>query len=475
MYTDEVTDGASVFSSIFYAKKNPPLKQQILLDLSSKASSIQSLIQTDERSVSYSPQQSLSKQLSTNNALPVESNSEGSEIQKENLSRIKKATYKPQRLSNYYPEIPPVKEKSSSVVKPEKRGKKRKPSPTRQLLLSALKESKEKIPPLSEKDLTKKTRQPRKRRKIAERSRIIQLNHFVSEKVIQIAKSLVTKTKSRSNGLPEEVISEKTPKNAPQIQSGSSPDVTEPFPFTTITEWLIWHNNHPELAFVREAYDIDEVPDDEEVEVFWVNVMNEPEFFNTNWRIAGLSIDVETLKSQRGVERAPEWDILSTETDGFTVFFEDVYQILAQNPNGLRDYRFPILRFALKGLLLLDLAFYDEENQKWLNKGSVEDLSTRLKELDQFISQQEDIPSYQQALKTLFSKNEWYIGLICFDLIAIGSIFISQFSQNRVSEDEKIQVIIQEAFNHTVAKKLRAIEKYEQLKVKNLLKKLTAS
>ncbi|MFX1249684.1 MAG: hypothetical protein ACFFBQ_19995, partial [Promethearchaeota archaeon] len=67
---------------------------------------------------------------------------------------------------------------------------------------------------------------------------------------------------------------------------------------------------------------------------------------------------------------------------------------------------------------------------------------------------------------------EWYIGLICFDLIIIQSSFFKHFSQTHITEDEKIQALRAENLHQFIIEKLSKIEKYEKIRVRNLKRKL---
>ncbi|MHA2244732.1 MAG: hypothetical protein ACXADY_07150 [Candidatus Hodarchaeales archaeon] len=453
MATDDIDDYSLVSSSIFYAKKNSPEKQKILLNLSSIQTSVPN---TKHAAFSKELEETPSIEMDTEKISSLEKEKKDNSLPKE-----KGPIYQPQQLSTYYSEIPPMKEVNSSFKKTQKKEKRKLKSPTRVLLTAALIDTKKRLSTDSKQQSSRKKTIPRKKmtkkdiEKIQEQT--IGLNHFVSEKIVKIKE--ITKIQ------PEMKIQE--PDADIQIQQESFLKENDPFPFTNLTEWLIWHQNYPELAFVRETYDLGEVPDD--AEVFWVNVMNDPEFFNTNWQIVGSNVDIDLIKNQGRPDLKPEWDILSSLTDGFSTFFGDVYQILSQNSQGLQNYRYGILQFALKGLLLLDLAFF--KRQKWFSKGSYGDLMTRLKELDLFISQQ-SIHAYHQNIGSLTEKDEWYTGLVSFDLISSQSTFLKEFSKNQLAEDTKIQMIKQEDLNQMIAEKLSMIEKADQIRIRNILRKL---
>ncbi|MFX0125217.1 MAG: hypothetical protein ACFFAE_16440 [Candidatus Hodarchaeota archaeon] len=440
MATDDVDEFSTVSSSIFYAIRNPPEKQKFLLNiLSSQRTKI------TEKKVEISSSKHLSD--------IEENNKKMAPIEK------KEVTLKIQPLFIFYPDIPSLKEDKPTPTKPKKDEIDNITSPTRQLLSIALQETKKKLTsqktiPLKRKAISKKEMKRRNREKVLEQT--IRLNEFIHERKIKL---------KRIKELDE-------PQEMDNTQPNRESNVNDsPFPFTNLSEWLIWHHNFPELAFVREAYDPEQIPDKGDIKVFWVNVMNDPEFFNTEWRIAGSSVDIDLIKQQKHPNWAPEWDILSSYTDGFSIYFEDVYEILSRNPTGLENYRYPVLQFALKGLLLLDLAHYDYQSQKWFKKGIREDLS-RLRILDQFVNKQTNLSNYIQKLSSEELRNEWYIGLICFDLIVIRSTFLKRFSQKHLTEEEKIDVLVKKEMSQIINEKLSTIENIEPIRVKNLKKKL---
>jgi len=424
MANDDRIEFSTVSSSIFYAIKNPPEKQKLLLNVLSAQST------TVDRQETPSPNQAL--------------------VNREGKKQI---NLKPQPLFSFYSEIPSI-EVEESPWKNKKVKTTAKTSATRQLLITALEESKERIKAeqkeltLRKRAISKKEMKKRVRKKIQDNT--IKLNQFIPEKKV------VVQTEKQAS---------------PELNLEPIFFEDNPFPFTNLSEWLIWHHNYPKLAFVREAYDPEQIPDEDDIEVFWVNIMNDPEFFNPEWRIAGSRIDIDSIKQQKRPNLVPEWDIMSSYTDGFSLFLEDVYLILPNSPNGLKNYRYPILQFALKGLLLLDLVYYDNQTQKWFRKGRREDLS-RLTRLDRFVSEQDNLSTYRHNLNIEDIKADWYIGLVCYDLIIIHSSFLKGFSQNQLSEDEKISVLIEEDLNQIVSEKLSIIEVFERVRVRNLRKKL---
>lgn len=455
MTTDDIDDFSSVSSAVFYAKKNSPEKQKELLNLLSTPSPVESTTQV------FSSQSS-----SNDSSQPLMIETVPSKISLEHGSyhKTKRLGYQPQQLSTFYSDIPLIEKVITSDIQPRKRIKKKIASPTRQLLTDALFDTKKRF-------VIKRKSQSSKKKQISRRKKKKQDKKKIQEQTIRLSQFIQEKTVKTKEIKPQQITSNVPESEADvRIPQELSLKVNDPFPFTNLVEWLIWHNNFPELAFVREAYDLEQVPSEEDVEVFWVNLRNDPEFFSSDWQMTGSSIDIESIKEQgRRPDWKPEWDIISSYTDGFSTFFEDVYQILFQNPQGLY-YRYPILQFALKGLLLIELAYFDEKDMLWYSKGSPENLATRLKELDKFMSQQDDIPSYHRNLSSLLAKNEWNIGLVCFDLV-IPATYLKHFSQNLLSEDEKIQVIKEGDFTQTILKKLSMIEKLDKERVKNLQKK----
>ena len=424
MASDDRNEFSTVSSSIFYAIKNPPEKQKLLLNVLSAQST------------------TIDKQETPSQAL----------VNEERKKQIRKIHLKPQPLFTFYSDIPPLEVEEF----PQKKRKVKttaKPSPTRQLLITALQETRVRIneqkePTLKKKSISKKEMKKRVREKIQDKT--MKLSQFIPEKKV-VVKS-------------EKIFS-------PELNLEPFFIEDEPFPFTNLSEWLIWHHNYPELAYVREAYDPEQIPDKGDIEVFWVNIMNDPEFFNAEWRIAGSRIDIDSIKHQKHPNWAPEWDIISSYTNGISLFLEDVYFLIPNSPNGLENYRYPILQFALKGLLLLDLVYYDNQTQKWFRKGTREDLS-RLARLDQFVSEQDNLSTYRHILNNEDIKADWYIGLVCYDLIIVHSSFLKRFSQNQLAEDEKISILIEEDLNQLISEKLSVIEEFERVRVRNLRKKL---
>ena len=246
---------------------------------------------------------------------------------------------------------------------------------------------------------------------------------------------------------------------------------SDQFPFTTLAEWLIWHSNFPELAFVREAYDLDAVPMDSD-EVYWINVMNEPEFFNSDWKMAGSIIhDLNLARRQGPPSGSPDFDMDLVLTEGFSTLFTDIYQILTKMPAGLKNYRYPVLQLALKGLLLLDLVYLDQGY--WFAKESGEELHFRVTKLDEFIEQQEVELDYEENTKLWIGTEKWQRGLVCFDLLISKSIYLSTFSQTHLNEKVKISTLIKNDLNQSIVSNLNEVKFMDELRVKSLLAQLT--
>ncbi len=361
---------------------------------------------------------------------------------------------KPQSLQIFYPEIPPAKEEIP-INKRKKKKRSKSNSKTKQLLLDALNDSKQQLKLKKElkskKSIKKSSSKPRitkKQRKEYELKNTISLTRFIPQKVVisrDLIKTLVHKTDQ--NPLFEE---------------------SDPYPFSTLIEWLIWHNNFPELAYVREAYDIDSVTQDSD-EIYWINVMNEPEFFTSNWKIAGSRIqDLEGIRTRGPPGGEPEFnmDLVLTE-NGFSTLFSDVHMILTKLPNGLKNLHYPILQFALKGLLLLELAFIDD-NLRWFALGSQEDLKTRLTILDTVMGKQESKSDYEYSVSNFNDAGTWQKGIIAFDLLIMKSMFLSTFSRTQISEEIKIETLRNNEFQQEVISKLNEVDKLDKLRVKDL-------
>jgi hypothetical protein len=457
MASEDLNDFSSVTSSIFYAKKNSISKQNQLLDFSLKKPSETTSLQLKTQAEKSSSQ----------NVKPKKSSQ-----QKDSKLQKKTTLYRSQPLSTFYPEIFENNKKKKSIEKISKIKKKTQSSPTKELLSFALEETQQRLGRKPEKKVKKdsvsKNKTEKKEIKIQNRI-MLTLTQFITEEKVRVDSDVQT------NIIQSEIIqkSETQPFEDPILAE------SDPFPFTSLAEWLLWHRNYPEYSHVREAFDYDQVPEDSDIEVFWVNIMNEPEFFNHNWRIAGIRIEnINKIEFQGRPEGTPEWQILPSETDGLSNFFEDVFRILLQNPQGIRNYNYSILQFALKGLNLLNLAYFDDKYERWFNRGGFEDLIMRLRVLDQFISGQTNIKDYQRSLELLLlQQDSWYLGIICFDLISSQSAFLKHLSNFQIgpSEDDKIRVINRSASRKRIIEKLTVLETLDKVRVKNILDQLNSN
>lgn len=461
----------NVSSSIFYAKKNSPSKQSLLINLNQDSTeSLQRIEPNNQKNVD--PKESKSNHRSEQ----VESKTK-TRIKKTNTSREekkRKPKLKHNLLSHYYPEIPKPEKRPSTKKTSTKR--KSQQSPTKLLLKSALKETKKRIEVKSNKKEPKKlgSRKKKRKHKTLKKLKVIELNEFVSHKKY----TLQIEPNRNQNPKPEiPIYTKSNEEKTSQINEHPVIDDIH-FPFTSLTEWLIWHKNYPELEYVRETHDLDEVPDDSD-EIFWVNIMNEPEFFNTSWKMAGTIIeDINALKFKGNPNLVPDWDMDQEYTDGFFPFFRDVFQILKYNSNGIRNYRYPILLFALKGLLLLELVTLDPVSNRWFSKGSFEDMNNRLKELDSFVSHQRTQKEYQKIIRSYKANtvtSNWYSGIISFDLLVMKSLFLSTFFEAIMKEEDKIKIIKEEDYSKLIFEQLKEIQFLDRQRINSVLKNLIPS
>ncbi len=461
----------NVSSSIFYAKKNSSSKQSLLLNLNQDSTKLLPLTELNN-------QKNVDPKKSENNHKPKQEETKNkTRIKKINSSREEKKAkpkLKHNILSHYYPEISKPEKRPSTTKLSTKR--KSKQSPTKLLLKSALKETKKRIEVKSNKKEPKKlgSRKKKRKYKILNKFKVIKLNEFVSLKKY----TLQIEPNRNQNPEPEKRIYIKgNAEKTSLINEHPIIDDTH-FPFTSLTEWLIWHKNYPELEYVREIHDLDEVPDDSD-EIFWVNIMNEPEFFNTSWKMAGTIVeDINNLKFKGNPNLVPDWDMDQEYTDGFFTFFRDVFQILKYNPNGIRNYRYPILLFALKGLLLLELVTLDSTSNRWFSKGSFEDMNNRLKELDNFVSHQKTHKEYQKIIRSYKANTvttNWSSGIISFDLLVMKSLFLSTFFETTMKDEDKIKIIKEEEFNSRIFEQLKEIQFLDRQRIGSVLKKLVPS
>ena len=384
--------------------------------------------------------------------------------------KISKINFKPLTLPHFYPEVPSQK----LIESPPKKKARKQKSQTKQLLLEALTSSKKQLEMQRKgnqknqpKKRQKKTRMSRKQRREIEMNRTIELTKFIPLK----SKNVVGDNQ-KSLDINRENQEIHTSEIKPTIRS-KIPLLTEsdPFPFTSLSEWLIWHRNFPELALVREAHDLDAVPQDSD-EVYWINVMNEPEFFNSNWKMAGSRIqDINLARRQGPPTGTPDFDMDFSLTEGFSTLFTDIYLILTKMPNGLKNYRYPVLQLALKGLLLLDLVYLDQNI--WFAKKSEDELELRVRRLDEFIEQQISEEDYEENVKMLMATNEWQKGIVCFDLLITKSIYLSTFSQTHLTENTKISNLLKNDLQQKMLSILNKVRFMDELRVNAFSAQLT--
>ncbi len=427
-----------VSSSLFYAMKNPILVQDKILNIES---------------------------IATDKSLPTNKNK--SKVTPQSTESKTKAlgyTFKP--LTSFDPDYKEkeLNPKTDMVLKVNELpyASIRKESQTKLILTRELANVRERFNQQKQKKASKTNVQKLKRISKKElkkkREKIISsLDKYVNSEKVQIRQSL-------------SISKDEVYTSSSSIETNSLNEVNqEPFAFTKLSEWLIWHNSFPELSHVREAYDLDEVPEDSEVEIFWVNILDEPSFFNPNWKIAGTRVyDKNSFRSQNYSPNEPEWSILSSLTDGFSLFFEDVWKIIAISPDGIQNYRYPILQLALKGLISLDLIEYRKGN--WFTKGSLSELRVRVKELDIFIASQESPTEFEKNVKQVIKTDlKWNFGIIAFDLFITNSTFIKAFKTRQdLSEVEKVETINRYGISNEIVKSLNNLEKLDSRRVRQL-------
>ncbi|MFW9854366.1 MAG: hypothetical protein ACFFFG_04870 [Candidatus Thorarchaeota archaeon] len=357
-------------------------------------------------------------------------------------------------------------------------------SPTRTRLTLALRETKKKIKKkkssLTEgKGVRKKSqrRSETKKSSTVVRKHIRPLGRFFDKKIYPPEASLSLEPKTSSF---QSLNREKRPLLDKEVHfhyltEDQFLDDTEPFPFSTLNEWLIWHHNYPQYAHVREAYDLNEIPETMDLEIFWVNIKSEPEFFSSTWEMLGAKIaDVNSIKFNGLPEFLPEWKIGSMVTDGFASLFMDVYQLLMINPKGIANNRYPIFQFAMKGLTLLGSTYMDKKTGRWHCILKDNELEMRIKVLDQFVNQQETPIGYERTLDPLLAVNKWYGGIIAFDLLASRSTFMREFTNGKtdLKEDIKIEMIKNSIFKEGVIQKLESVKELDRYTVLQIIAKL---
>ncbi|MHA1972476.1 MAG: hypothetical protein ACTSW1_05775 [Candidatus Hodarchaeales archaeon] len=241
----------------------------------------------------------------------------------------------------------------------------------------------------------------------------------------------------------------------------------DPFPFTNLAEWLLWHENYPELALVREAYSPEDIPDNSKV--YYINFAGQPIFYSSNWRILGSEIDIT---STRQPPDHADWEIFSNLTDGLSLLLSDVWNITSQYSEGLTNEmvrRYPLVQFALKSLFILGYLSY--KNSKWYSKGDLESLNKVTIELDTYMINQESISNYESLFimghdKDLLSK------LITIDLVFSNSSFFATWTR-AISKDQKILAVKKHKILLSgVISSLERLSYIEKLRTQQLLLKL---
>ncbi|MHA1228430.1 MAG: hypothetical protein ACTSPV_17000 [Candidatus Hodarchaeales archaeon] len=417
-----------VSSSLFYAIPNPPEKQKAILNYNNPASDIEdSEVEKLEPSTISTKKSKAVKQKRINRI--------------RNHKNVFKAA--PSQLGEFYPGFEIISTIQSKPRKKTKSSSKTRKTTTKSMKTGTLDINKNK----SRKEIKKKSKKKaavkvKKKKKVSKNSRNVSpLTDFVKLVPLTI----------------------KTNKKIQEVQNGSDSirktiyTENEPFPFTNLVEWLLWHENYPELAYVREAYSPDDIPDNSKV--YYINLAGQPVFYDHDWRIAGSEIELNSLYNRNMPDHA-DWEIFSVATDGLTSLFEDIWQILFQNPVGLdnnRIKRYPLVQFALKGLLLLELVLFNPENRRWFSKGTIEDLRLKTNELDSFMTNQATIEDYESLLNTTVSDEKLLTRLICIDLLFTNSSFLSSTAR-KLSAEQKIT----------------SVKKYDQISdsIKILLKQL---
>ncbi len=381
-----------------------------------------------------------------------------------------KMEVKPLPLSSFYPEVTIEKKIDAGTIKK----KKKKQSKTKQLFLDALADSKIKLskindkgPSLKSSTFRKQRRLMNKKRKEKEIERTITLTNFIPTEV----QTEITNEVDKSDPKTENYL-----KKATQIRPTIRSEIpvigkTDQFPFTTLAEWLIWHTHFPELAFVREAYDVDAVPSDTD-EIYWINVMNEPEFFTSNWKMAGSIIhDLNQARRLGPPTSVPDFDLDFSLTEGLSTLFTDTYLILTKMPNGLKNHQYPVLQLALKGLFLLELIYMDHGN--WFAKESEEVLHQRVKVLDRFMLLQESETTYEEEVKLLMESGGWQERIVYFDLLISKSMYLSTFSQTHMTEEAKVTTLKKLPYSERIQLELKNIKFLDERRVNLLSSKLS--
>ncbi|MHA1967306.1 MAG: hypothetical protein ACW964_05850 [Candidatus Hodarchaeales archaeon] len=181
--TEEYNE-ATVSSSIFYAKKNTPSKQNLLLRFDQDTNAMTQVIDKKEENSSEISESSISVNLKDSS---VKESSKIANEKPREVTKAQKPKFIHNVLSQYYPELPESDKSNSKIPRPKKFAKKA--SPTKLLLTSALKETKKRFKEKSGKKEPSKPvtdKNTLKKSKAQSKFTIRRLNDFVSVKRIKI-------------------------------------------------------------------------------------------------------------------------------------------------------------------------------------------------------------------------------------------------------------------------------------------------
>jgi hypothetical protein len=97
-----------------------------------------------------------------------------------------------------------------------------------------------------------------------------------------------------------------------------------------------------------------------------------------------------------------------------------------------------------------------------------------VKELDNFMGQQDTIQEYQRNIELFKSSKttDWQDGIVCFDLLMMKSIFLSSFFETKMKEEDKLKILKKEKFYSKIIKDLQKIQFVDKPRVGYLLRKL---
>lgn len=463
-------------SSLFYCRKLSDSRQEILLRLTTRKNSDTLLTKGDNQGAS------MDDPAPPDIKNGIQGISAKSNKYQKDLEKTKHLTFRPIPLSSINGFN--VAETDVDELPTSRRAIPHTKSPTRTKLKLALRETKSKLN--KEKSSSSKGKRAKnnslrrrgtKKSSTVVRKHIRPLGGFFDKRIIPSRDALSLENQKRNL---RSLNQDKKPSVHRKVDFHYLSDIqflddNEPFPFSTLNEWLIWHHNYPQYAHVREAYDLNEIPEAMDLEIFWVNTKSEPEFFSSTWEMFGAKIpDLSSIKFDGLPEFSPEWKIGSMVTDGFTSLFMDVYHLLMINPMGISNHRYPIFQFAMKGLTLLGSTYMDKKTGRWRCSLDDDELEMRIKVLDQFVNQQEAPIGYERTLDPLLAVNRWYSGIIAFDLLASRSTFMREFINGKpdLKEDKKIELIRNSVFKDIVVQKLESVKELDQYTVQQITAKL---